>query len=526
METDSIKWVGSPCGLHGAYIFYKAFKFSLEGRPRILSLGDFFFVRCKPGAPICIAELQLLWEERNNKQLLSSSKLYFLPEDIPEGRSIGHGEDEVVAVSEKVVVKLDDLMKWTCSDFSTWTRGLGAVSLKPSTRKELRINGQRETLHHYRQCTLNSGLSFKDVLKEKADLDAEDDDVEDSDDTHDTKVIVLSYPQYCRYRTMLKRIQNRSSSWLVDQFVMALGGIAILNESTRILYCRDTFDHPTLLESESVCDELALNLKGRPRKKKACSQKRDAQGLNGLRDSNEDSDGKSNPKSKCEPKTTMVKPKNNNSNCKNIAADEKSKVAAGDECRAEEQTFLVTLYKYMKERSTPIERIPYLGFKQINLWTMFQAAQNLGGYEAITARRQWKQIYDELGGNPGSTSAATCTRRHYERLILPYERYIKGEEDKPLPPVKPRKQENGSQETENRMKAAGTKRKNEQNRKVKKEKDVTKKMKEYSEVSVVPFSPLSLFPILCNNVVSQSFAVLLKHLRYFIYGMLEIDDTC
>lgn len=75
-----------------------------------------------------------------------------------------------MAVSEKVVVKLDDLMKWTCSDFSTWTRGLGAVSLKPSTRKELRINGQRETLHHYRQCTLNSGLSFKDVLKEKADL--------------------------------------------------------------------------------------------------------------------------------------------------------------------------------------------------------------------------------------------------------------------------------------------------------------------------------------------------------------------
>ncbi|XP_069756847.1 AT-rich interactive domain-containing protein 5B isoform X3 [Narcine bancroftii] len=400
METDSIKWVGSPCGLHGAYIFYKAFKFSLEGRPRILSLGDFFFVRCKPGAPICIAELQLLWEERNNKQLLSSSKLYFLPEDTPEGRSIGHGEDEVVAVSEKVVVKLDDLMKWTSSDFSTWTRGLGAVSLKPSKRKELRINGQKETLHHYRHCTLNSGLSFKDVLKEKADL--------------------------------------------------------------------------------------APNLKGRPRKKKPYSQKRDGLALNGWRDSNEDSDGKSNPKSKCDPKTTMAKPKNNNSNCKNIAADEKSKVVAVAECKAEEQAFLVTLYKYMKERNTPIERIPYLGFKQINLWTMFQAAQNLGGYEAITARRQWKQIYDELGGNPGSTSAATCTRRHYERLILPYERYIKGEEDKPLPPVKPRKQENSSQEAESKMKAAGTKRKSEQNRKVKKEKDATQKMKDYSEATSAP----------------------------------------
>ncbi|XP_048406910.1 AT-rich interactive domain-containing protein 5B isoform X1 [Stegostoma tigrinum] len=479
MEPDSVKWVGSPCGLHGAYIFYKAFKFRLEGRPRILSLGDFFFVRCKPGAPICIAELQLLWEERNNKQLLSSSKLYFLPEDTPKGRSIGHGEDEVVAVSEKVVVKLDDLMKWACSDFGTWTRGLGAVSLKPSTRKELGVNGQKEALNQYRHCTLNSGLNFKDVLKEKADLDA--DDADDSGDADDTKIIVLSYPQYCRYRTMLKRIQNRSSSWLVNEFVMALGGIAILNGSTRILYCRDTFDHPTLIENESICDEFAPNLKGRPRKKKHPSQKRDTQAVNGQRDSNEDSDGKASAKAKCEPKATMVKPKNNSSNCKNLSADEKSKAAADEECRAEEQTFLVTLYKYMKERNTPIERIPYLGFKQINLWTMFQAAQNLGGYEAITARRQWKQIYDELGGNPGSTSAATCTRRHYERLILPYERYIKGEEDKPLPPVKPRKQESSPPESESKVRAAAAKRKTEPNRKVKRDRDVVQKVKECSE---------------------------------------------
>jgi len=27
----------------------------------------------------------------------------------------------------------------------------------------------------------------------------------------------------------------------------------------------------------------------------------------------------------------------------------------------------------------------------------------------------WKHLYDKLGGNPGFTSAATCTRRHYEK---------------------------------------------------------------------------------------------------------------
>ncbi|KAM8794575.1 AT-rich interactive domain-containing protein 5A [Eudromia elegans] len=98
----------------------------------------------------------------------------------------------------------------------------------------------------------------------------------------------------------------------------------------------------------------------------------------------------------------------------------------------------------MKERRTPIERIPHLGFKQINLWKIYKAVEKLGAYELVTGRRLWKNVYDELGGSPGSTSAATCTRRHYERLVLPYVRHLKGEEDKPLPPAKPRRQYKGS----------------------------------------------------------------------------------
>uniref|UniRef100_A0A8C2PI85 ARID domain-containing protein n=2 Tax=Bovidae TaxID=9895 RepID=A0A8C2PI85_CAPHI len=232
--------------------------------------------------------------------------------------------DEVIAVSEKVIVKLEDLVKWVHSDFSKWRCGLQAGSVKTES---LGRNGQKEALLKYRQSTLNSGLNFKDVLKEKADL--------------------------------------------------------------------------------------APNLKGRPRKKKPCPQRRDS--FSGGKDPNNNSDGKSVAKVKCEARSALNKPKNNHNNCKKVSNEEKPKVAIGEECRADEQAFLVALYKYMKERKTPIERIPYLGFKQINLWTMFQAAQKLGGYETITARRQWKHIYDELGGNPGSTSAATCTRRHYER---------------------------------------------------------------------------------------------------------------
>ena len=76
----------------------------------------------------------------------------------------------MIAVSEKVIVRLEDLVKWTVWDSSCWRKGLKAVPLKPTVLRELGKNGQREALHRYRESTLNSGLNFKDVLKEKAEL--------------------------------------------------------------------------------------------------------------------------------------------------------------------------------------------------------------------------------------------------------------------------------------------------------------------------------------------------------------------
>ncbi|XP_028273824.1 AT-rich interaction domain 6 isoform X2 [Parambassis ranga] len=91
-----------------------------------------------------------------------------------------------------------------------------------------------------------------------------------------------------------------------------------------------------------------------------------------------------------------------------------------------EERFLKDLYLFMKKRDTPIERIPHLGFKQIDLFLMFKTVSELGGYQQVTAQQLWKQVYNTLGGNPRSTSAATCTRRHYEKLLLPYECHVKG----------------------------------------------------------------------------------------------------
>lgn len=76
------------------------------------------------------------------------------------------------------------------------------------------------------------------------------------DDAEGKKVLVLSYPQYCRYRSIIARLRERPNSLLTDHVVLALGGIASLTNNTQILYCRDTFEHPTLVENESVCDEF------------------------------------------------------------------------------------------------------------------------------------------------------------------------------------------------------------------------------------------------------------------------------
>lgn len=87
-----LQLVGGPCGHHGPYTFYKAFKYSKNGSQRIISLCEFFFVKLWSDSDlVCIGELQLLWVDKNSEQMLASLRLYFLPENTPEGR-MDHGE--------------------------------------------------------------------------------------------------------------------------------------------------------------------------------------------------------------------------------------------------------------------------------------------------------------------------------------------------------------------------------------------------------------------------------------------------
>ncbi|XP_056302214.1 AT-rich interactive domain-containing protein 5B [Danio aesculapii] len=379
MEQSTIQWLGAPSCLRGSFAFYKSVGLKQEsgGPTRVWKLGEFYFMRCGPQEPICIAEVTLLWEDQTQRHLLASSRLYFLPEDTPKGRAVEHGEDEVIAVSKKVVVRVEDLVKWTCQEPPHWRCSSSNV------------NGPQKS---------DESQDASSPQEGKPEVDGDESPVQ-----HMVKV--LSYPQYCRFRSLQRRVPDQASCpGLQDPHLLALGGIKVALHNTRVLYCRDTFNHPTIDNNASILTQLgctSLSLKGRPRKRK------------GLDGSGSDHNHLS--------ESWMERMK------ENVMGSVEMHWDGNWLPHPEEQLFLDQLFIFMQRRGSPISKVPNLGFKKIDLFLMYSVVKRLGGYDRVTSHRLWKTVYNELGGSPGSTSAATCTRRHYERLMLPYELYIRGE---------------------------------------------------------------------------------------------------
>ncbi|XP_049821555.1 uncharacterized protein LOC109608673 isoform X2 [Aethina tumida] len=409
MDKNYVQLVGGPCGQHGPYTFYKAFKYTKNGVGRIVTLSEFFFVKLWIDSDLlCIGELQLLWIDKNSEQVLASLRLYFLPENTPEGR-MDHGEDEVLAISEKVVIRVEDLITWITVD-AEWTWGRLA-----KCQEDIKAPIIEESVNTPVPVPLTeSSLDFSDVEKERKLL-------EPHPEQNGPSVLILSYPKYCRYRAMMKRLENVENDHLKLKIINALGGFAVVSRNTRILFCRDTFDYPELEGHELLCNHLAPKLKGRPR------GKRKKRSVSPGSESNESESSVSNSNTKQKITTEGGR---NGLRCDETTSPRRSTRSADV---GESKQFLKKLNTFMKANHTPIGRIPSLGYKELDLYGFFSKVQKLGGYDSVTTNRLWKSIFDDMSGHQNSTSAATVIRRHYERFLLPYERHIKGEEHKPLP---------------------------------------------------------------------------------------------
>ncbi|RXG68344.1 AT-rich interactive domain-containing protein 5B [Armadillidium vulgare] len=88
-----------------------------------------------------------------------------------------------------------------------------------------------------------------------------------------------------------------------------------------------------------------------------------------------------------------------------------------------EVDFMSKLYKFMKERNTAITRLPYIGFKQLNVFELFTRVQQYGGYEIVGQKKLWKHLYEDIVGKQGHQhnpaqnlhSGVNGLKRHYER---------------------------------------------------------------------------------------------------------------
>ncbi|XP_052099398.1 AT-rich interactive domain-containing protein 5B-like isoform X2 [Mytilus californianus] len=406
MDTHNIQFVGAPCGRHAQNTFYKALKYLEDGKYKILTLGEFFYMKISKLSPVCVGELQMIYsiKQQEDVHVMTSVRTYFLPEHTPEGRQETHGEDELFAFSEKLILKAEDLV-CLLEDGVRWTWGRRLFQ-----EDELEGDITNSDDLDQRMTIRNCGMNFSDVDKEKEAIGY-------TRSESSTQLTILSYPQYCRYRAVLRRLEHVKDKWLKSVVICAIGGIISKSKDNRIMFCRETFYDADLETLEINCEHLAPNLKGRKRRKRSSIM-----GENGESDSNDVSSEYSIP--------TVPKEKTGKreSALRNGFRIDKMRVSK------DEQEFLFSLHKFMKKRNSPIGRIPSLGFKQIDLYMFWSHAMKIGGYAAITQKRMWKHLYDILGGNPGSTSAATCTRRHYEKLLLPYERHTRGDlANRPLP---------------------------------------------------------------------------------------------
>lgn len=410
MEHNAIQWLGAPSCQRGSFAFYKSVssRAQPDGPVQVWKLGEFYFVRCGPQEPVCIAEVTLLWEDQTQRHLLASARLYFLPEDTPKGRTREHGEDEVLAVSRKMVLRVEDLVRWSCSEPTGWidaSNTKSTVSCGNNGVHKLEQNdcGNNNTNVNNSINNNNTEERSGEPLKDKSQNLL-------TDLPEPPGVKVLSYPQYCRFRSLQRRIQDGARDpGLQDLHLLALGGLRVLS-STRLMYCRDTFNHPTLESTTAFTWQFSpgcqsLSLRGRPRKRRG-------------------RDSRDSPNSG-QSESWLERMK------ENVMGSVETGCEGSWLPHPEEQLFLDQLFSFMERSGAPIHKVPNLGFKKIDLFLMYSVVKRLGGYKRVTAERLWKVVYNELGGCPGSTSAATCTRRHYERLMLPYEQHLRsgGEEE-------------------------------------------------------------------------------------------------
>lgn len=97
--------------------------------------------------------------------------------------------------------------------------------------------------------------------------------------------------------------------------------------------------------------------------------------------------------------------------------------SSDDEPTEEKDHFVAQLYKYMDDRGTPLNKLPSVAQRDIDLYGLFRAVHKLGGYNRVTSKNQWKSIAMRLGYMNSTISITNLVKQAYKRFLQPFEEF-------------------------------------------------------------------------------------------------------
>lgn len=89
---------------------------------------------------------------------------------------------------------------------------------------------------------------------------------------------------------------------------------------------------------------------------------------------------------------------------------------------SEREAFYAKLHTFREEIGEPIQRLPTLGFKELDLCVLYREVTKRNGIDSVIANKQWKEVAEALQLPSSCTDSGFRLRLHYKKYLEAFER--------------------------------------------------------------------------------------------------------
>lgn len=97
-------------------------------------------------------------------------------------------------------------------------------------------------------------------------------------------------------------------------------------------------------------------------------------------------------------------------------------VPPGAPAPSEREAFYAKLHTFREEIGEPIQRLPTLGFKELDLCVLYREVTKRNGIDSVIANKQWKEVAEALQLPSSCTDSGFRLRLHYKKYLEAFER--------------------------------------------------------------------------------------------------------